>query len=137
MGNMGGKLFMGTKVLAGTARATVVRTGPSTQMGTIVQQVGAKNYYASSPVYRRLDEVGAGLARCGVGVTVLALLSGLMHGKAAGESLVNATGLAVSVIPRWVDAHDYTHPSPRFNPPGQKGGNYGPPHARGRYFGLH
>gem|GEM_PF-47203 len=98
MGNMG-KLFMGTKVLAGTARATVVRTGPSTQMGTIVQQVGAKNYYASSPVYRRLDEVGAGLARCGVGVTVLALLSGLMHGKAAGESLVNATGLAVSVIP--------------------------------------
>ncbi len=98
MGNTG-KLFMGTRVLAGTAQATVVRTGPSTQMGTIVQQVGAKNYYTNSPVYRRLDEVGASLARCGVGVTVLALLSGLMHGKAAGESLVNATGLAVSVIP--------------------------------------
>lgn len=97
-GNIG-KLFMGTKVLAGTGRATVVRIGPFTQMGGIVQNVGAKNYYATSPVYRRLDEVGSGLARCGIAVTALALFSGLMHGKDMGESLVNATGLAVSVIP--------------------------------------
>jgi Ca2+-transporting ATPase len=94
-----GCIYMGTGILAGRARAVVTLTGSRSEMGRIARIIGAKNYYATSPVYRRLDEVGHSLVRCGLGVSGLALLSGLFHRQSPGDIVVNATSLAVSVIP--------------------------------------
>jgi Ca2+-transporting ATPase len=94
-----GCIYMGTGILAGRVRAVVTQTGSRSQMGRIARIIGAKNYYATSPVYRRLDEVGHTLVHCGLGVSGLALLSGLFHRQNTGDIVVNATSLAVSVIP--------------------------------------
>ena len=94
-----GWLFSGTGIITGKSTAIVEKVGADTEIGKIAQVVGTNDYYANSPVYRRLDEVSHTLVNCGLIVSGLAITSGIIHGKKLEEILVNATSLAVSVIP--------------------------------------
>lgn len=93
-----GMLFMGTGVVGGRAQAMVVRTGAGTEMGRIAGIIGYTGPL-QTPLHKRLDEMGVTLVRCGAAVSGVALLAGLWHGENPGNIIVNATSLAVSVIP--------------------------------------
>ena len=94
-----GTVFMGTKAVQGSALAVVIYTGQHTEMGAIARSIDRKNYYCKSPVYRRIDEVGHTLVNCGLLVSGLAFAAGLFHRQRLDDIIVNATSLAVSVIP--------------------------------------
>lgn len=93
-----GTIYMGTGILSGRAKALVVATGPHTEMGHIAKIVGIKGS-GTIPLYRHLDEVGITFVFGGLAVSSLSILAGIWHGDSTNKIILNATSLAISLIP--------------------------------------
>ena len=101
----GSELFAGTLVVRGHAYATVTRTGSDSAMGRLAGMLGGVEDQ-STPLERRLEEFGRGVARI-----VLVLAAGIALGGVLlegidrlGAVLIFAVALAVAAVPEGLPA---------------------------------
>ncbi|XEC96971.1 calcium-translocating P-type ATPase, SERCA-type [Paenibacillus tarimensis] len=95
--------FMGTMVTRGTAKGVVVRTGMATEMGKIadlIQQTDAME----TPLQHRLEQLGKILIAVAIGLTVMVVLAGILHGQPAYGMFLAGVSLAVAAIPEGLPA---------------------------------
>ncbi len=94
--------FMGTLVRAGTGRGVVVRTGPSTVLGSIARTLGGRPPVTSFE--RGLHDFSALLVQVTVVLTVsIFVLNALLH-HPLFESLLFALAIAVGLTPQLLPA---------------------------------
>jgi len=90
--------FGGTVVGRGRSRGVVVRTGPRTEVGRIaeaVREVGVTETPLQESVHHFGERVGLAL----VGLALVALVAGLVHGLEPSEIFLAAVAMAVSAVP--------------------------------------
>ncbi|MDZ7376475.1 MAG: cation-translocating P-type ATPase, partial [candidate division KSB1 bacterium] len=95
--------FMGTQVTYGHGKGVVVATGMRTELGkiaTLIQQVET----VSTPLQRRLNQVGKLMAILGISVAILVMIIGLMGGGTLSEMFLTAVSVAVAVVPEGLPA---------------------------------
>ncbi|MCD1295082.1 ATPase [Methanocella sp. CWC-04] len=90
--------FMGTIVLSGRGKGVVIATGLKTQLGQISYQVASVKP-AEAPIKARLERMSQKIGLAIVGVSVIAIIIGMLSGKSFAEMLLTGIALAVSAIP--------------------------------------
>lgn len=98
--NMG---YMGTIVAQGRGLALVVATGMQTELGKIadlIQQVPQE----TTPLQKRLDQLGKNLAVIGVIIAGLIFIIGLWRGDGIRHTLLTAVSVAVAIVPEGLPA---------------------------------
>jgi Ca2+-transporting ATPase len=97
-GDQKNMVFAGTIVAQGRARALVVRTGKSTELGKIassVKEIGI----TKTPLQLKVDKLGHMIGYVIVGFAVLIAIIGLAHKMAPAEIFITVVAMAVSAIP--------------------------------------
>ncbi|WNS45766.1 calcium-translocating P-type ATPase, SERCA-type [Paenibacillus sp. MMS20-IR301] len=95
--------FMGTMVTRGTGRAVVVRTGMDTEMGKIADLI--QNTEAQeTPLQHRLEQLGKILIYVSLGLTIVVVIAGILHGQPATAMFLAGVSLAVAAIPEGLPA---------------------------------
>ncbi len=99
-----GMVYAGTAIATGTARAVVVATGMSTEMGRIAALIATAQSDGPTPLQARLAHVGRLLV-----VAALTIVAGLFGlGLARGEPLLSlsmtAVSMAVAAVPEGLPA---------------------------------
>ncbi|WP_379133471.1 calcium-translocating P-type ATPase, SERCA-type [Paenibacillus sp. sgz500958] len=103
LGDMKNIGFMGTMVTRGTGKAMVVRTGMDTEMGKIadlIQNTDAQE----TPLQHRLEQLGKILIYVSLGLTIVVVLAGILHGQPAPAMFLAGVSLAVAAIPEGLPA---------------------------------
>jgi P-type Ca2+ transporter type 2C len=98
--NMG---YMGTTVTYGRGTAVVVETGMATELGkiaTLIQDVGE----STTPLQKRLDQLGKLLALVGIIVAGLVMVVGLLLNESWSDMFLTAVSVAVAVVPEGLPA---------------------------------
>ncbi|MDB5084482.1 MAG: ATPase, partial [Bacilli bacterium] len=95
--------YMGTMVTRGKAVALVVETGMQTEMGLIADLI-ASSEDTETPLQRRLDQLGKLLVYISLGITVVVVVTGYLHGHELGEMFLAGVSLAVAAIPEGLPA---------------------------------
>jgi Ca2+-transporting ATPase len=103
LGDRRNMAYMGTMVTYGRGAGVVVQTGMSTELGRIATLI-AGPLDQLTPLQRRLDRVGKGLALLGVIVAGLVLAIGVLRGETLQEMLLTAVSVAVAVVPEGLPA---------------------------------
>jgi Ca2+-transporting ATPase len=96
-------VFMGTAVTYGRAVAVVIATGMRTELGQIaalVQNVA----HEPTPLQRRLDRLGRGLAAGALAIAAFIFLTGLARGEPLKTMFLTAISLAVAAVPEGLPA---------------------------------
>ena len=91
-------LFSGTIVAQGRAKAVVIRTGASTEIGKIatsVKQIGITR----TPLQKKVDALGNKIGLLIVVFSVLIAIIGIWHQMDPGEIFITVVAMAVSAIP--------------------------------------
>jgi P-type Ca2+ transporter type 2C len=95
--------YMGTLVTYGRGEGAAVQTGMSTELGKIAAHIqGPRDQL--TPLQRRLNRVGKGLALLGIVVAAAVLVIGVLLGEALEDMLLTAVSVAVAVIPEGLPA---------------------------------
>jgi Ca2+-transporting ATPase len=102
-GDMRNMAFSGTAVTAGRARGIVVATGMDTAIGRIAELL-QEDADQSTPLQRRLGELGRWLAVAAIAICVLVFVTGLLRGEDPEEMFLIAVSLAVAAIPEGLPA---------------------------------
>ncbi|RXZ77029.1 calcium-translocating P-type ATPase, SERCA-type [Paenibacillaceae bacterium] len=95
--------FMGTMVTRGNAKGVVIRTGMQTEMGKIadlIQQTDAME----TPLQHRLEQLGKILIFVAIGLTIMVVVAGIMHGQPTYGMFLAGVSLAVAAIPEGLPA---------------------------------
>jgi Ca2+-transporting ATPase len=95
--------YLGTVITGGRGQGLVVATGMDTELGRIadlIQQVDSE----STPLQRRLDQLGKMLAGVGVGIAALIFLIGVLRGDDIRHMLLTAVSVAVAIVPEGLPA---------------------------------
>ncbi|MFP4070600.1 MAG: cation-translocating P-type ATPase [Desulfovibrionales bacterium] len=95
--------FMGTAVTYGRGIAVVIATGMGTELGKIADLIQDVKT-GMTPLQRRLDRVGKGLAGFGVAVAGLVMAIGLFRGETLADMFLTAVSVAVAVVPEGLPA---------------------------------
>ncbi|ANE47470.1 ATPase [Paenibacillus swuensis] len=95
--------FMGTMITRGTARAVVVRTGMGTEMGKIADLIQNTDGM-ETPLQHRLEQLGKILIFVALGLTVMVVVAGIMHGQPMYGMFLAGVSLAVAAIPEGLPA---------------------------------
>ena len=91
-------VFMGTSIVNGTARAIVVATGMSTEMGQIAGLITEASH-SETPLQKRLNQVGNRLLWvCGL-IILLILIVGVFRSLPFFKLFLMAVSVAVAAIP--------------------------------------
>ncbi len=90
--------FMGTVVAYGRGRGVVVTTGMHTQIGLIAAMLQAAED-ESTPLQRKLDQLGKMLGWAALAVCALVFLVGWVRGYEPLEMFIIAVSLAVAAVP--------------------------------------
>ncbi|HSQ17360.1 MAG TPA: HAD-IC family P-type ATPase, partial [Anaerolineales bacterium] len=96
-------LYMGTIVTYGRGSAFVVATGMKTQLGHIadmIQTTGSEK----TPLQRRLDQLGKGLAVAALAIVALVFLIGVLRGEDLRLMFMTAISMAVAAVPEGLPA---------------------------------
>ncbi|TBL78325.1 calcium-translocating P-type ATPase, SERCA-type [Paenibacillus thalictri] len=95
--------FMGTMMTRGTAKGIVVRTGMDTEMGKIADLI--QNTEAmETPLQHRLEQLGKILIMVAIGLTVMVVAAGILHGQPPYGMFLAGVSLAVAAIPEGLPA---------------------------------
>ncbi|HZD59544.1 MAG TPA: cation-translocating P-type ATPase [Anaerolineae bacterium] len=94
--------YMGTTAVAGRARATVVDTGPRTEMGKIAEMIQTEE--EKTPLQIELDRVGRTIAILVLIIAAIIFVSGLLRGFELALILLASVSLAVAAIPEGLPA---------------------------------
>lgn len=95
--------FMGTMVTRGSGRGIVIRTGMETEMGKIADLI-QNTEVQETPLQRRLEQLGKILIYLALGLTILVVVVGIIHGQPAGSMFFAGVSLAVAAIPEGLPA---------------------------------
>lgn len=95
--------FMGTMVTQGTAKAVVVRTGMGTEMGKIADLIQGTEEM-ETPLQHRLEQLGKILIAVAIGLTIMVVIAGILHGQPAYAMFLAGVSLAVAAIPEGLPA---------------------------------
>jgi len=95
--------FMGTVVTYGRGAGVVTGTGMETELGRIADLITQEGE-TLTPLQRRLNTVGKGLALLGILVAGLVMGIGLLRGESLEDMLLTAVSVAVAVIPEGMPA---------------------------------
>jgi P-type Ca2+ transporter type 2C len=93
-----GKLFKGTLVTTGRAKARIIHTGKNTEFGKIVHLV-SKEEKTRSPLAMQLDDLGKKVGLVTLGLVVILFILGYLRGISMVEMLMISVALGVSAIP--------------------------------------
>ena len=107
LGDRHGMAFMGTVVTYGRGTAVVTETGMKTELGaiaTMIQKVESE----ATPLQRRLEQLGKGLALAALAVVTVIFIEGLITGGTGVENLremfLTAVSMAVAAVPEGLPA---------------------------------
>ncbi len=103
LGDQHNRLFMGTVATYGRGEYIVTEIGMQTELGKIaemLQSVGQE----STPLQRRLEQLGKGLAIASLGIVALVFLIGLLRGEELRLMFMTAISMAVAAIPEGLPA---------------------------------
>ncbi|MFD2410325.1 calcium-translocating P-type ATPase, SERCA-type [Paenibacillus rhizoplanae] len=95
--------FMGTMVNRGTGRGVVIRTGMATEMGKIADLI-QNTESQETPLQHRLEQLGKILIYVSLGLTIVVVLAGILHGQPATAMFLAGVSLAVAAIPEGLPA---------------------------------
>ncbi len=98
LGDRRNMLFLGTDVIAGKGRAIVVATGLRTELGRIASMIETAGG-GTTPLQRRLDQLGHSLLYLSLGIVAVVFLLGLLRGEPLVGMFLTAVSLAVAAIP--------------------------------------
>lgn len=96
-------LFMGTTITMGRAKARVVSTGMTTEMGKIAHMLQSVEE-EDTPLKRRLNRIGKELVFICLAVCLLIMIAGIYHGETIYSMLLSGISLAVAAIPEGLPA---------------------------------
>ncbi|MBI9051325.1 MAG: cation-translocating P-type ATPase [Anaerolineaceae bacterium] len=103
LGDQTNRLFMGTIATYGRGEMVVSEIGMQTELGKIaemIQTVGQE----STPLQRRLDQLGKGLAVAALIIVAVVFGLGLMRGEEIRLMFLTAISMAVAAIPEGLPA---------------------------------
>ncbi len=96
-------VYMGTVVTYGQGQAIVTETGMKTEMGRVASMVQALEP-EPTPLQKRLDELGRGLAIASLALVVVILVLGMLRGEDWKIMLLTAITLVVAALPEGLPA---------------------------------
>ncbi len=96
-------LYAGTAVTRGNAEAEVIAIGKSTQMGQISQMLSDIKP-ESTPLQKRLAELGKVVALICLGVCALVFVTGVLRGEPVFDMLMTGITIAIAAIPEGLPA---------------------------------
>lgn len=103
LGDRRNMIYMGTTAAAGKADAVVVAIGMDTELGRIAGMLG-RTERESTPLQRRLAELGKVLIAVVLGIVALIFSIRLLRGGALLESFLLSVSLAVAAVPEGLPA---------------------------------
>lgn len=103
LGDQHNMLFMGTVISFGRGSAIVTSTGMQTELGKIADLIQSV-HGEMTPLQKKLDQLGKGLALAALGIVALVFVSGLLTGEEIGYMFQTSIALAVAVIPEGLPA---------------------------------
>ncbi|NDI33480.1 calcium-translocating P-type ATPase, SERCA-type [Chengkuizengella sediminis] len=95
--------FMGTMITKGTAKGIVVKTGMDTEMGKIADLI-QNTESAETPLQHRLEQLGKILIALSIGLTIMVVVAGILHGQPTYGMFLAGVSLAVAAIPEGLPA---------------------------------
>ncbi|WP_146005342.1 cation-translocating P-type ATPase, partial [Fischerella thermalis] len=96
-------VYMGTVVTYGQGQAVVTETGMKTEIGRVASMVQAVEA-EPTPLQKRLDELGRGLAIASLGIVAVILVLGMLRGEDWKIMLLTAITLVVAALPEGLPA---------------------------------
>jgi Ca2+-transporting ATPase len=96
-------LYQGTTVVAGSARAVVVATGASTEVGRI-GVLTSSVAVSRTPLERNLDSLGTRLALAAIGIAVIIALFAFVQGEPLVTVLQTGIAVAIAAVPEGLPA---------------------------------
>ncbi|WP_128894979.1 calcium-translocating P-type ATPase, SERCA-type [Longirhabdus pacifica] len=103
LGDQKNMSFMGTMVTRGRGKGVVVATGMQTEMGKIAELI-QNTETMQTPLQRRLDQLGKLLIAVAIGLTIMVVIAGILHGQPAYGMFLAGVSLAVAAIPEGLPA---------------------------------
>lgn len=103
LGDRKNMVYMGTMVSRGKAEVLVIATGMRTEMGKIADLM-QQSEDTLTPLQQRLDQLGKVLVWVALGITVLVVVTGILHGQDAYRMFLAGVSLAVAAIPEGLPA---------------------------------
>ncbi|MBE0698325.1 MAG: HAD-IC family P-type ATPase, partial [Anaerolineaceae bacterium] len=103
LGDRVNMVYMGTAATYGRGTAVVTSIGMDTQLGKIadmIQSVGVDK----TPLQRRLEQLGKGLAIAAIGLVAVVFFFGLLRGEDLRVLILTAMSLAVAAVPEGLPA---------------------------------
>ncbi|OFW77380.1 MAG: calcium-translocating P-type ATPase, SERCA-type [Alicyclobacillus sp. RIFOXYA1_FULL_53_8] len=103
LGDRKNMVYMGTMVTRGKAEVLITETGMYTEMGKIANLM-QQSEETLTPLQRRLDQLGKLLVWVALGITVLVVVTGILHGQDVYQMFLAGVSLAVAAIPEGLPA---------------------------------
>jgi Ca2+-transporting ATPase len=103
IGDRRNMVYMGTIIAYGHGRAVVTSTGMGTQLGSIADMIQTVER-EQTPLQRRLDQLGRGLALAALVLVVVVFGLGLLRGEPVELMFMTALSLAVAAVPEGLPA---------------------------------
>ena len=96
-------VYMGTVVTYGRGTAVVTETGMATELGRIADLIQTVER-EPTPLQRRLEQLGRGLALAAGGIVAVVFVLGLLQGESVRLMFLTAISLAVAAVPEGLPA---------------------------------
>lgn len=96
-------VYMGTNVTYGRGTAVVAEIGMKTELGDIAEMMQS-TVQEPTPLQKRLDQLGKGLAVAAFVLVVIVFLLGIFQGQPLQETFTAAIALAVAAVPEGLPA---------------------------------
>jgi Ca2+-transporting ATPase len=103
VGDQRNMIFMGTIVTYGRGEAVVTGTGMNSELGRIAEMIQSVDE-GQTPLQRRLDQLGKGLAIVALGIVAIVFLLGVLRGESARLMFQTAISMAVAAVPEGLPA---------------------------------
>jgi Ca2+-transporting ATPase len=103
LGDRYNTVYMGTVVTYGRGAAVIAETGMSTQLGRIADMIQAVEH-EPTPLQRRLEQLGRGLAAAALVIVALVFILGLLRGEELRLMVLTAISMAVAAVPEGLPA---------------------------------
>jgi Ca2+-transporting ATPase len=103
LGDRKNMVYMGTVVTYGRGLAVVAETGMNTELGHIAEMIQTVER-EPTPLQRRLEQLGRGLAIAALAVVAVVFVLGLLRGEDARRMFLTAISMAVAAVPEGLPA---------------------------------
>ncbi|MBN1660150.1 MAG: cation-translocating P-type ATPase [Anaerolineae bacterium] len=103
LGDRRNMVYMGTVVTYGRGAAVITATGMATELGRIAELIQGVER-EPTPLQRRLEQLGRGLAVAALGIVAIVFVLGLLRGEDWQLMLLTAISMAVAAVPEGLPA---------------------------------